>query len=166
MRIALAALLCLLATAADAQSTQAPARDPGYEPLQNLVGTWTNRGSESVLVETCEWFDGRLHVVCNTQRTRDDGTVGRSMSILSYVPGSGYVYTGIGSKGRYETQHGGSWADGVLVFIMPSSQDGKTTLTRTRMGPFGGPTVPFVVDTSTDGSRWTVVGTVDYIRLK
>ena len=94
----LALLASFAASAAPADAPTPPARDPGYDALAHFVGRWTTKGSEATFVETCEWFDGRFHVVCRSERKRPDGTTGRGLSILGFVPGEGYVYSGIGNK--------------------------------------------------------------------
>ena len=78
-------------------------RHQGYAPLEGLVGSWTIAGKEGSYLETCDWYDGRRHIICNTEAKRKDGSISRGMSILSFVPEQGYVYTGIGNRGRYET---------------------------------------------------------------
>ena len=150
-----------LATAQDA-----PVRAPGYDNLAHFVGRWTEQGNEATFLEVCDWFDGKFHVVCNAERTRPNGTVGRSLSILSYVGGQGYVHVGIGNKGSYGTLQNGTFHDGVFEFLSTAKEGGKSTVTRIRIGPFAQRGFPFVVDTSTDGGPWVAAATTDYVRLK
>lgn len=161
----IALLASFVAGAAFAEAPAVPARDPGYDALGHLVGRWTEKGNEATFVETCEWFHGRYHVVCRAERKRPDGTTSHGMSILSFVPGEGYVYTGIGSKGRYETLQHGTVENDILEFRSSAVQDGKTTVTRIRIGPFAEKAMPFVVDTSTDGGPWSAPDVTDYVRL-
>ena len=158
LSVALAALL----SAAPALA-QEPARDPGYDALQGLVGRWTIAGREGKYLETCDWYHGRRHVVCNTESTRDDGSTSHGMSILSFVPGDGYVYTGIGSRGRYETYRGGTFRDGVLEYLAQAPD----LRTRIRVGPFTDPDrIPFNVHTSKDGVAWEAADGFHYVRVK
>ena len=142
-----------------------PARDPGYDALENFVGKWTVKGKEDTFREDCDWYHGRFHVVCHSESTRADGSLGQGISILGFVPGEGYVYTGIGSRGRYETLARGTVSDAVLEYRSMAVEDGKPTITRIRIGPFAQAGFPFVVHASTDdGKTWTHLETVEYIR--
>ncbi len=142
---------------------QDKARHEGYKALDGLVGTWTIPGQESTYKETCAWYHGERHIVCNTESTRKDGSIAHSMSILSFVPDHGYVYTGIGSRGRYETHEKGTFQNGILEYS--DHTDGETT--RIRIGPFTDRTiVPFVVHTSKNGADWQLVDSFNYTRVK
>ena len=165
MTMLVAATLVLAAFAA-APAAPEPERDPGYAPLDSLIGVWTNAGSEDTFRETCEWYHGRFHVVCHSTRKRDDGTTGHGMSILGFVPGAGYVYTGIGSKGRYETLANGTFANGILEYRSTAVADGKSVVTRIRLGPPDERGFPFVVDTSTDGGPWSEPDTTTYVKIR
>jgi hypothetical protein len=157
-------LLVCSAHAAIAQDT--PKRPPGYEPLHHFVGRWTERGNEKTFLEVCSWFDGNYHVVCNAERKRADGTVGRSLSILSFVPLEGYVHVSIGNGGSYETLQNGTFRGGLFEFSSTAKEGDKSIVTRIRIGPFTEQGFPFVVDTSTDGSPWVAGGTTEYVKLK
>jgi hypothetical protein len=138
-------------------------RHEGYEVLEGFVGTWTIPGQESTYQETCAWYHGERHIVCNTVSKRKDGSLGHSMSILSFVPDRGYVYTGIGSRGRYETHENGTLQDGILEYI--DRGEGETT--RIRIGPFSDRSlIPFIVHTSSNGTDWTLVESFNYTRVK
>lgn len=137
----------------------------GYERLAPLIGRWTQKGMESSYVETCRWFDGRYHVVCDTEFKRADGSTGRGMSILGYVADEDrYVYVGIGSNGRTETMTG-TFRDGLLEFKPDPIDGGIPGFSRVRMGPFAGRDVPFVAESSIDGVAWTTEVSITYVRL-
>lgn len=163
-RLAIAIILFSSAHAAIAQV--APARLPAYDHLDHFVGSWTERGNEETFLEVCAWFDGNFHVVCNAERKRADASVGRSLSILSYVPNEGYVHAGIGNKGSYETLQNGTFRGGLFEFLSATKEGDKSIVTRIRIGPFDENGFPFVVDTSTDGGPWVVAGTTEYVKLK
>ena len=147
---------------AGASSAAEPPRDAGYAPLEHLVGTWTIAGKEDGYRETCAWYHGNRHIVCETESKRADGSVSHGMSILSFVPGSGYVYTGIGSDGRYETYRNGTFDAGVLEYV---DRSGAETV-RIRVGPLGDKArIPFNVATSTDGVTWTPADSFTYVRV-
>lgn len=147
-------------------SASMTARPSGYDQLSSFVGRWTIKGSEENYVEVCRWYDGNFHIICETENKRADGTVGRGMSILGYLPDKGtYTYHGIGSKGRNETMSG-AFADGVFEFTAEAIDNGATVISRVRMGPFPGREVPFVAESSTDRVSWAVDATLTYVRLE
>lgn len=142
---------------------QDQARHEGYSPLESFVGTWTIPGQESTYKETCSWYHGERHIVCNTETRRNDGSIGHSMSILSFVPDHGYVYTGIGSRGRYETHETGTYRDGILEYIDQANGE----ITRIRIGPFTDrKIIPFSVHTSKNGADWELAESFNYTRVK
>lgn len=137
-------------------------RHEGYAPLEGLVGRWTIAGQESTYLEVCDWYDGKRHIICNTESKRKDGSTSRSMSILSFVPDQGYVYTGIGSRGRYDTYRGGTYTHGVIEYSDSSAEP----RTRIRIGPFRDKnTVPFSVHSSRDGVTWEQADSFSYVRV-
>jgi len=147
-------------------SASMPTRASGYDRLSSLVGRWTIKGSEEKYVEVCRWYEGNFHVICETENKRADGTVGHGMSILGYLPGKdAYTYHGIGSKGRNETMSG-TIADGVFEFTAEAIDNGKTVISRVRMGPFSEREVPFVAESSTDRVSWAVDASFTYVRLE
>jgi hypothetical protein len=155
-------VLAAVVAAGLAHADDAP-RPEGHDVLQRLVGTWTIEGREGRYTETCGWYHGERHVVCHTESRRQDGTISHSMSILAHVAGQGYVYTGIGADGRYETFRGGTFEDGVLEYN--DATEGERV--RIRIGPFTEPDrVPFRVHVSKDGKAWTEADAFNYRRLK
>jgi hypothetical protein len=157
-----ALLLTVLLAAFPSQGQDKP-RHEGYKVLEGFVGTWTIPGQESTFKETCAWYHGERHIVCNTESRRKDGSMGHSMSILSFVPDQGYVYTGIGSRGRYKTHEKGTVKDGVLEYT--DRVDGETT--RIRIGPFTDPrTLQFIVHKSRNGTDWELAESINYTRAK
>jgi len=156
-------LLVALLVVAGSALAEEQARHEGYAPLEHLVGTWTIGGKEDSYRETCSWYHGKRHIVCETESKREDGSNSHSMSILSFVPGSGYVYTGIGSSGRYETYRGGTYNEGVLEYVDRTPAE----ITRIRVGPFtSADEIPFAVHTSTDGAAWTLADSFTYKKAK
>lgn len=167
LQILCSLVLVSLPLAAMGSTTPVPKPDHSadYARLDPLVGRWTVKGREGRFVETCQWYQGGFHVVCQSESAREDGSKGIGTSILSFVPGKGYVYTGIGSSGRYETLSGGVFADGKIVFTTTANEDGKSVATRISLGPPDDKGFPFVVDTATDGGAWTVVESIEYVKL-
>jgi hypothetical protein len=150
---------------AAAQTTASLAtRPPAYDRLGALVGRWTIKGREDKFLETCRWFDGNFHLICESENKRADGTFGHSMSILGYLPAEDrYTYLGIGSKGRNETMSG-TFSDGVFEFTSETVANGRTVFSRVRMGPFSGREVSFVAESSSDRVSWAVDAAFTYIR--
>lgn len=156
-------LLLTALTVALPAFAQEQLRHEGYEPLEGLVGSWTIAGQEGTYLETCDWYHGKRHIICHTESKRKDGSTSHSMSILSFVPEQGYVYTGIGSRGRYQTYKEGVYKDGVIEFVDHSSEGH----TRIRVGPFSDEKlVPFNVHTSQDGVKWDPAESFNYIRVQ
>lgn len=143
----------------------ASSRPAAYAPLQSFVGRWTVKGREAAFIETCDWYHGGFHIVCNSENRRTDGSLGRGMSLIGYSADEKvYTYLGIGSRGRNERQTA-VYGDGVFEFTGTSRKDGKSIAPRIRMGPFTAREVPFTVETSTDGGPWVHESTITYVRL-
>ena len=160
MKLVLLLAALLLTSASFAQEERRP---EGYDPLENLVGRWTIAGREGTYLETCDWYDGRRHIICNMESKRKDGSTSRGMSILSFVPGQGYVYTGIGNRGRYETYRGGTYNNGLIEYLDHT----EGVHTRIRVGPFTDKSVvPFNVHTSQDGATWELADSFNYVRVQ
>ena len=146
-------------------SAPEPVRASGFDRLSPLVGRWTIKGSEETFLEVCRWYSGNFHIVCETESKHSDGSVGRGMSILSYLPDQdSYTYYGIGGNGRNETMSG-VFRDGILEFTAEAEDNGKTVVSRVRMGPFAQREVPFVAETSTDRESWEIDASLTYVRL-
>lgn len=169
-RSSIAFLVAALAMPCDqgAAAQAAPGNPPralAYDSLHPLVGRWTIKGSEDSFVEVCRWFDGEFHVVCDSEKKLPDGSSGKGMSVLSYVPDQGYVYYGISSAGRNQAFQQGTFQDGILEYRSSTGDDAKAVVTRVRMGPFTGREVPYVIDTSTERGAWVPVHSVTFVKL-
>jgi hypothetical protein len=147
-------------------SAAEPVRASWYDRLSPLVGRWTNKGREETHLEVCRWYDGKFHIVCETERKRSDGSIGRSMSILSYLPDKdSYTYYGIGDKGSNDAMSG-VFHDGILEFTAEAGDNGVMIVSRVRIGPFSGLEVPFIAETSNDRVTWKIDASFDYVRLE
>lgn len=162
MRTIAAACAVALAQAASAQPV--PATGAGYERLAPLVGTWTVKGEEGRFRETCAWYDGRFHVVCHSENIRADGTLGRGMSILGYVPAEdAYTYHGIGARGR-NVMLRGKFAAGVLVFTTVGAASSPPS--RVRLGPLTDPQeFQLVEEVQGPDLAWTPRGEQRFVRI-
>jgi len=167
MNRAQAMLLLMLSGSVMATETPRPPERPaGSAPFENFVGRWTTAGREKEFLETCEWYQGKLHVACNSVSRRADGSNGHSMSMLSYVPSVGYAHSGIGSKGPYETFDKGRWLEGKFVFDSHGTDAGAPVTSRISIGPFTSEGFLFVVSTSADGVSWSEMNRTTYLRLR
>jgi hypothetical protein len=159
-----AAALALLAAPLAALQAPAPSRPAGYDRLQGLVGSWTLEGREKTFSETCDWHEGRFLVRCTSEIKRKDGSLVRGVSLLGYLPEEDtYTYFGFDSSGRNETLRG-KWVDGVLTYEGEARVEGRVVKSRVKVGPFGGPTVDFVAESSTDGGPWAVDARMKYVK--
>ena len=89
-------LLALLAGAA-ARGQQAP-RHTGYDVLEGFVGSWTIAGQETTYLETCAWYHGERHIVCNTEYKRKDGSTGVAIFQGSWEFNLRGIYKGTAAK--------------------------------------------------------------------
>jgi Protein of unknown function (DUF1579) len=70
-------------------SAQTPQRAPGPEHarLESLAGQWTiegeSRGDRFTRSETCEWFTGHFHLICQSEAAGATGVV-KGQSIIGY----------------------------------------------------------------------------------
>ncbi len=85
--------------------SQTPRPTPGLEQsrLENLAGRWTIEGESGgdlfTRTETCEWFAGRFHLICQSEVASATGAV-KGQSIIGYDPGeSTYTFYFISSTG-------------------------------------------------------------------
>lgn len=83
--IVIAAALVITACAPSPSIEIASSRPAAYAPLQSFVGRWTVKGREAAFVETCDWYHGGFHIVCNSENRRADGSLGRGMSLIGYL---------------------------------------------------------------------------------
>jgi hypothetical protein len=119
MRLPPALLLAaalVVPAALHAQST--PATPPAaLARLTPLVGRWTMASLPAgvTLVETCEWFIGERHVVCQMRSRSPDWQRG-ALTVFSWDAGdSTYAMTAFGSGGQQSVARGGARGD-TLVF--------------------------------------------------
>ena len=85
--------------------------------LAPLVGRWTMASLPSgvTLVETCEWFPGERHVICQ-MRSRSSEWQRAALTVFSYdAADSSYAMTAFGSGGQQSVARGRARGD-TLVF--------------------------------------------------
>jgi hypothetical protein len=95
--------ICTLAATTFAQM---PRRQPGpeQERLAYFAGQWKHEGESEgfkyARTETCEWFDGRFHLVCRAEGTGDFGPL-KDQSVFTYDRGAkAYTFQIISSLGN------------------------------------------------------------------
>lgn len=145
-----------------------PKPGPEHQRLGVFVGTWKVQGEQKASLlgnatgtfrgtETCKWFAGNLHLVCEL-----DATIGRvpyrEMATLSYDPeGKTYTWFDIDNMGMNALGHGTLQA-GTWTFVWETTAGGKRLRTRFRTVEQS-PTVHLNTwDLSVDGGAWVPVG--------
>ena len=89
----------------------------GLGRLAPLIGRWTMESLPSgvTLVETCDWFVGRRHVVCQMRSRSPDWQRG-VLTVFSYdASDSTYAMTAFGSGGQQSVARGRARGD-TLIF--------------------------------------------------
>src|SRR5262245_32143735 len=99
---AVVAASALVAFDARAQSTR-PTPGPEQARLETLVGRWTiegdSRGDRFTRSESCQWFDGRFHLICRSEAAAGAGVVSGE-SIIGYdAEAKNYTFYFISSTG-------------------------------------------------------------------
>lgn len=155
LRFAMVALVCLFGTVSGVASPR--------ESLAILEGSWTLEGMEDTYLETCEWFDGRSHMICSGE-SRGPAGADRGVSIFSYSEEKQrFLYYHYGSGGRANPQD--VFIDGSTLYATSESQSRgdlirtQVTMTRRADGSFD-----FVRQQSRNGKEWKTVTTLHYVR--
>jgi hypothetical protein len=84
---------------------------PEHQKLQFFVGRWQLEdedasGGKFNAVSTCEWFEGRFHVICRVEGNGPEGK-SRELNVLTYDSGSSeYLWNHIGSLGESASARG------------------------------------------------------------
>src|SRR5687768_10000617 len=166
-RSALALSLLVIGLPLSAQAPGAKAAPNAVTPLGKLaplVGRWTMASLPAgvTLEETCEWFVGDRHVVCQMRSRSPDWQRG-ALTIFSYdAADSSYAMTAFGSGGQQSVARGRARGD-TLVFDGELRTDAGRKRTRVTI-------VPRVdgfdlMEQEADGQGgWRAPGRVRYIR--
>jgi hypothetical protein len=130
---------------AAAQAPQMPKPGPEHKALEYFVGTWSIEGERQASpfgpagkftgTSTCEWFEGRYHVVCKGTGTGPTGQV----SDLGFVGYSAqrkvYTYNAINSTGiapeATGTKQGTTWTWNFSPTIKGEKVQGRFTIVET-----------------------------------
>lgn len=123
MRLLHIAILVSLASTSGSLAAQTPSAPgssplpPGMDRLAPLIGRWTMESLPAgvALVETCDWFLGGRHVICQ-MRSRSSEWQRGALTVFSYDPSdSTYAMTAFGSGGQQSVARGRARGD-TLIF--------------------------------------------------
>jgi hypothetical protein len=148
------AMLLIVASSAIA-SAQPSAPGPEHARLDAFAGKWTidgeSEGEKYTLTETCEWFAGRFHIVCQRAGKGPVGSLA-GQSIITWDPAAkAYALISINSNGASVLAHampaGDVWTwNGTLLI---GERFLKVRLTMTRQSPAA---YTYSIDGSIDGA--------------
>lgn len=151
-----------------AAQSKTPSPGADQKPLEFLVGKWRYEGTthdsqfgkagKTTGTTSCEWFDGRFHLVCRGEFTEADGTKATQMEIIGYskterVYERFHVDSAGGSSRATATLDGKTWRwngtatlDGKKTrFDFPVTQTSQDSYTsKVTMTPEGG--TPMVLE--------------------
>ncbi len=132
--------------------------------LAAIVGDWTIAGQESTYRETCDWYDKRAFVVCNTTDSSDGS---RSQSVLGYSKDDHkFTYLNYGNSGSSRTEVGFPLGERGIVYTDERMSKGKLARITTMVEPQADGRVRFTQDRSTEGGPWERVAEFHYIKRK
>ncbi len=163
-------LIAALATGAltGSVAAQAPIRKPGPEQTRigYYAGKWTYQGEvkpspmgpagKIKSSETCEWFAGGFHLVCQSEGTGPMGT-GKGQSAMGYDPmEKTYTYHAINSLGDGFFVRG-NVSGPVWNWANENTVDGKVLKSRVTVTEQSPTEFIFKMEISADGSPWQVM---------
>ena len=165
----MATLAAVLAAAGGMAAEEIRKPDPPpaeLKKIERFVGTWKGKGElkasplgpggTMTWTETCDWFEGKYHIICHSQGTGPAGEM-KGLSIMGYDPATN-VYTlygmdnGVWSDFSTGTLSGKTWtftSRNNSRFTMTEESDTKNT---------------FVWQMSPDGKDWTTMMTGETTR--
>jgi len=151
MRFTILLIVACTATA----SAQLNVPGPEHARLDAFAGKWTingeSEGEKYTLTETCEWFAGRFHIVCQRAGTGPVGSLA-GHSIITWDPAAkAYALISINSNGvsvlAHATPAGDTWTWNGTLLIGERSL--KVRLTMIRQSPAA---YTYSIDGSIDGA--------------
>jgi hypothetical protein len=145
-------------------ATDRPAPADPRARLAPLVGRWTMAGLPAgvTLVETCEWFVGQTHVVCQ-MRSRSASWQRGALTVFGYdAADSTYAMTAFGSGGQQSVARG--WARGDTLVFDGELRTGTERPKRTRVSIVPQPSGFDLLEQEADGSGgWRPSARVRYV---
>jgi hypothetical protein len=144
-------------------------RKPGAEEARigYFVGRWTTEGERKPSpmgpggkfssTDTCDWFAGGFHVICQSEGTSSRGAAVRRQFIMSYDPGEkAYRYYQINSSGDAFLVRG-TVTGNVWTWTAEDTRDGKTVKGRETITATSATSYALKFEGSLDGGPWAVV---------
>lgn len=161
MSVVFALIAMASAPSAEAKTTHSAEVE---QRLSYIVGDWTIAGEESTYRETCEWYQNRSFVVCNST---DAGTGAMSQSILGYSLIDGrYTYHNYGNGGTSNNRVGYPNGDKGLVYTVERKTAAGHVRATTVLTPQPDGRIHFREERSINGGPWTEAANFYYIRRK
>jgi hypothetical protein len=152
-----------------------PQPGPEHKRLEFFVGTWNiegemppssfGAGGKYTAVQTCEWFEGRFHVLCRSDVKSPDGNE-KELEVLGYSASEGtYTRYNIGSSGN------GAFATGKLNgktwdWRGDAKVQGKITQFHFPWTEISDDSYTFTVESSAKGSPTTILAKGKAVRVK
>ena len=170
MRAHRSAVVLMLLLAGRTLAAQAPVADAGSSAnaplarLAPLVGRWTMASLPAgvTLEESCEWFVGDRHVICQ-MRSRSSQWQRGALTVFSYdAADSSYAMTAFGSGGQQSVARGRARGD-TLVFEGELRTEAGRKRTRVTIVPRADGFDLTEQEADTQGG-WRAGGRVRYIR--
>lgn len=143
-----------------------PQAGPEHQKLARFVGKWSGSGDmkpgpfgpggKMTWTETCEWFPGNFHIVCNSSSSGPSGEV-KGISILGYDAASKmYTYYGVDNTGQ------GDYAKGTVqgkiwTYQNETTIEGKTIKSRFVIDAVSDVLNKFKWEMSQDGATWSTI---------
>src|SRR5262245_31241455 len=143
-----------------------PQPGPEHQKLARFVGKWSGSGDvkpgpmgpggKMTWTETCDWFAGGFHIICNSTGSGPGGEI-KGMGILGYDAASKmYTYYGVDNNGM------GDYAKGTLqgktwTYNSDATIDGKAIKSRFIIDEVSDKSQKFKWEMSEDGKTWMTV---------
>jgi len=175
MRSPLVAVVLLLAVPAWAETAPKPA--PGLAALGYYVGAWKGHGETKAgplgkagrlsSEQTCEWFTGKLQVVCRGEEHGPTGT--RAFMAIKSYDGQARTYTeySISNRGESEYDRGGALSGNTMAWLLEQDAGGgkraRYRYTEVRVSPV---LYTYKAELSLDGGPWTVLASGEIKKVR
>jgi len=174
MRASLIAVVLLMAVPALAE---APKPAPGLAALGYYVGAWKGHGETKAgplgkagklsSEQTCEWFTGKLQVVCRGEEHGPTGT--RAFMAIKSFDQLARTYTeySISNRGESEYDQGGAFTGNTMAWLVDQDAGGgkhaKYRYTEVRVSPV---LYTYKAELSLDGGPWTVLASGEIKKVR
>jgi uncharacterized protein DUF1579 len=152
---------------AAAQGPEAPKPGPEHARLGYFVGKWTSEGEmkpgpmgpggKMQSTDNCEWFEGRLSVICHSE---GNGPMGpsKSIGILSYSPEEkAYTYYGADNYMSMTSVPKGTVRGDTWTYTDESKMGGKKVKSRVTIKELSPTAYTFRMEMQGPDGKWATV---------